>query len=185
MPVTKRLRSWRRKSPGCCSFCLSDALQFSEEHRLSNNSRFTFYETWVLIGRVSGGGLTCNRPSFSAHAYAPRAFSYGKSRQNPSCQNSPPDCFPNSPPAERAPQRGFRPLRWYDSMSAGHLGSCLWNPPALWKKGWTPNLLSLKRTTCALKIPSCMPQSPKTVSLTNQSRFAAIAYGLQSFSFGK
>ena len=51
----------------------------------------------------------------------------------------------SEPPAERAAHRRFHPLRWYDSMSAGHLGACLWNPPALWKKGWTPNLLSLSR----------------------------------------
>ena len=50
-------------------------------------------------------------------------------------------------------ERGFRSLRRCDSMSAGHLGSCLWKPPPFWKRA-AGNLLSLRRAVCALQWPA-------------------------------
>ena len=51
------------------------------------------------------------------------------------------------------------------------------------EKGLDPKPFVTKTgSVCEL---SSVSKSPKTVSLTKQSRFAAIAYGLQSFSFGK
>ena len=61
--------------------------------------------------------------------------------------------FPNPPLGKHNLHRfGLRPNRCRKGISPIAMGDqrlCLWTLPALWKKGWTPNLLSLRRAASA------------------------------------